>query len=229
MGLAPENTIAAVKEALKLGTPCIEIDVYYIDKHLVVFHDDRLERTTNGSGYLDSLTFEQLRSLDAGNGQVIPTLAEVIETVNQRAAINIELKGPHTAQPVVEMIGALCDKRGWPKEHFLISSFNQRELAQVRQLDAHLKIGALLMGLPLDNAAFASGLDAYSVHPALEFIDREFMKDARSRNLRVFVYTVNYVEDIARMENLGVDGVFTDFPDRVMRRQSMKHGPIGWM
>ena len=73
MGHEPENTLASIRKAMELGASCIEIDAYYVDKHLVVFHDDRLERTTNGTGYLCDQSFEELRTLDAGNGQQIPT------------------------------------------------------------------------------------------------------------------------------------------------------------
>ncbi len=80
MGHAPENTLLSFRRALELGAHCVEADVYYVDHHLMVFHDDRLERTTNGSGYLADHDFETLRSLDAGNGERIPTLGEVFET-----------------------------------------------------------------------------------------------------------------------------------------------------
>ena len=73
MGHAPENTLFSFHKALQLGAPCVELDVHYVDGNLVVFHDDRLERTTNGSGYLAAQNFKHLRSLDAGHGEKIPT------------------------------------------------------------------------------------------------------------------------------------------------------------
>ena len=98
MGHAPENTLLSLKKALEMGAPCVEVDVYFVDGHLLVFHDDRLERTTNGFGYLADHDFEYLRSLDAGEGERIPTLREVFETVGLKAGVNIELKGPGTAR-----------------------------------------------------------------------------------------------------------------------------------
>ena len=99
-GHAPENTLASVRKAIELGADWIEVDVYGVDGELVVFHDDRLERTTNGEGLLMGQSFDYLRSLDAGDGELIPTLAEVFDVAADRVGINVELKGPGTAEPV---------------------------------------------------------------------------------------------------------------------------------
>jgi glycerophosphoryl diester phosphodiesterase len=141
MGHAPENTLSSFRKALELGAACVETDVYYVDRHLMVFHDDRLERTTNGAGYLMDHDFDTLRSLDAGNGERIPTLAEVFETIDGRAGVNIELKGPGTARPVADLIASLREK-GWRDNLILVSSFNHRELEAVRGIDPRIRIGA---------------------------------------------------------------------------------------
>lgn len=227
MGHAPENTLASIRKALELGAPCMEIDVYFVDGQLVVFHDHRLERTTNGFGYLVDQKFSELRALDAGNGEKIPTLQEVFEAIHYKAGLNIELKGPDTAGPVTEFISK-ARKSGWNDDLILISSFNHRELQRVRRMDPRIKLGAMMVGLPLDDAAFAASLDAYSVHISFEFIDRRFVNDAHDRRLRVFVFTVNHPEDIKKMEELGVDGIFTDYPDRVLNDSSHKQA-IGWV
>jgi len=227
MGHAPENTLASFQKALDLGAPCVELDVYNVDGKLMVFHDDRLERTTNGSGYLLDQNFDYLRSLDAGNGENIPTLREVFQEIDLRAGVNIELKGPDTARPVVEFISALR-KHGWSDNLILVSSFNHRELAEVRRIDSRIRLGAMIVGLPVDDAAFAAVLGAYSVHLSLEFVDRRVVDDAHSRGLRVFVFTVNHPDDICKMEELGVDGVFTNYPERVLRGQK-DGGIIGWV
>ncbi len=226
-GHAPENTLAAITKALELGATCIEIDVYNVDGHLVVFHDDRLERTTNGSGYLQNQKFADLRKLDAGNGEIIPTLGEVLQTIDRSAAINIELKGSQTAAPVLRIVEQFR-LLGWPNDLFLVSSFNHRELVESRRLDAHIKIGALTCSLPVNNAEFAERLNSFSVHSSMEFIDRAFVDDAKMRGLRVYVYTVNHPEDIEKMARLGVDGVFTDFPERVLSTVRPTVPNIGW-
>ena len=164
MGYEPENTLRSIGKALALGAPWIEIDVYHVDGELVVIHDDRLERTTNGRGYVADQTYDYLRSLDAGKGERIPTLDEVFDFVARRAGINIELKGPGTAAPVAALVERRV-REGWRYDEILVSSFNHRELKRAKSLDPRLRIGALIVGLPLTNAAFGTELDAWSVHP----------------------------------------------------------------
>lgn len=212
---APENTLASFAKAMELGVKHIELDVYRVESELLVFHDDRLERTTNGSGYLHHYSLSELRKLNAGQGQQIPTLQEVFELVDKSAAINIELKGAHTAAPVADFIRRAISN-GWRREQILVSSFNHRELKQLRMLDPDIMLGALMVALPVDDAAFATALGAYSVHLSQEFIDTRFIADAHARGLKVYVFTANHSEDIQRMIALGVDGIFSDFPDRVL-------------
>lgn len=226
MGHAPENTLLSFKKALELGANCVEADVYHVEGNLVVFHDDRLERTTNGSGYLLDHDFDTLRSLDAGDGEKIPTLEELFETVNLKAGVNIELKGPGTARPVVEFIAARR-RYGWHDDLILVSSFNHSRLETVRRRDPRIRLGVLIAGSPGDAVAVAAALEAYSVHLSLAFMDRGVVADAHSRGLRVFVFTVNHPDDIRRMEGLGVDGVFTNYPERVLKHHKTG-GIIGW-
>jgi glycerophosphoryl diester phosphodiesterase len=226
MGHAPENTLLSIHKALKLGVPCMELDVYRVDGHLVVFHDSRLERTTNGAGYLLDQKFNDLRKLDAGNGEKIPTLKEAFEAINLKAGVNIELKGPDTAVPVAEFIAKMRES-GWHDDLILVSSFNHRELFEVKRRDPRIKLGAMIVGLPIDDAIFAQSLGAYSVHLSIEFIDRRFVKDAHNRGLRVFVFTVDHPEDIKKMKELGVDGVFTNYPERVLKNNPVTDA-VGW-
>jgi len=214
MGHAPENTLASVDKAVELKVDMVEIDVYFVDDELIVFHDDRLERTTNGEGYIWDNSFDELRKLDAGSGQRIPTLQEVVESIPGDIKINIEIKGRTATRPAVEFIQQQC-KTKKAKKRFLVSSFMHKELALVRKLDTDIRIGALCTAEPCKLAKFADKLSAYSVNPSIEFVSEEFVQDAHQRGLKVFVYTVNHPDDIKRMHILGVDGVFSNFPERV--------------
>jgi glycerophosphoryl diester phosphodiesterase len=227
MGHAPENTLKSIHKAIELGAPCVEIDVQYVDGRLVVFHDNRLDRTTNGTGYVLEQKFDYLRTLDAGESEKIPTLQEVFEAINLRAGVNIELKGSGTARPVAEFISGV-QELGWNDDLILVSSFNHHELKLLRRLHPGLKIGALISGLPVDDAVFAESLGAYSAHPSLDFINVRFVNDAHSRGLRVFVFTVDHPEDIRKMRAIGVDGVFTNYPDRVLKDKDKREIKIGW-
>lgn len=212
-GYEPENTLRSIRRALELGAHGVEVDVYFVDGQLVVFHDAKLERTTNGRGALVRKTFAHLRTLDAGHGERIPTLREVFETVDRRAFINIELKGRRTAAPVATLVGEFLDRRGWSCEHFLISSFNRIQLRAIR--DPRMRIGLLLARPTRLCWLNARRVRAWSVHPALRYATAPFIEAAHRRGYRVIPYTVNAPEDLARLRHLGADGVFTDFPDRV--------------
>ncbi len=215
MGHAPENTLKSIAAALKVGVPWIEIDVHFVDGHLIVFHDHRLERTTNGSGCLNEKTFSYLRSLDAGDGEKIPTLDEVFDLVSNQAGINIELKGSGAAAPVVSFLHQRLGKDG-DFARVLLSSFNHHEIAKVKQLDHRILTGALIAGIPIEYAAFAQKLGAYSVNQHLECVTEKFVEDAHWRGLKVFVYTVDHPEDIRSLDKMGVDGLFSNHPERVL-------------
>jgi glycerophosphoryl diester phosphodiesterase len=212
-GHEPENTILSVEKAIRLGASWVEVDVQFVDGRLVVFHDERLERTTDGSGLISEKTWDYLRSLNAGKGQRIPTLKEIFATLRGRAGLNIELKGPHTSEPVTRSIQEQV-LQGWRYEDILVSSFDHRRLLNVKRMDPQVQTGALITAISADTAAFAQTLGCYSVHPSIEIVHEAFVDDAHHRGLKVFVYTVNETEDMARMRLMGVDGVFTDYPER---------------
>ena len=219
MGHAPENTLMSMEKALELGVPWIELDVYVVEGHLMVIHDKTLERTTNGSGYVMDQTFDYLRSLDAGNGQKIPTLEEVFDLVQRRASINIELKGPDTAEPVADFIQRYRLK-GWTDEEILVSSFKNQELIKIKGIDNQIRIGLLSKEIPPGYAAFAEEMEAFSVNVSLKHITQAFVEEAHHRGLKVYVYTVNHLSDIERMRSISVDGVFTNYPERVMKKMA---------
>lgn len=215
-GHEPENTLRSFKKALDLGVDMLELDVYVLKTgELVVIHDDRVDRTTNGQGYVVDKSLQELRSLDAGKGEKIPTLEEILSLVNKRVPINIELKGEGTAEPVAKLVDVYIKEKGWTNKHFLVSSFNHYELKKFKDLKPQINIGALICGIPIGYSEFAENLKAYSINLSLEFINQTLVDDAHQRGLKVFVYTVNEKDDINKMKALGVDGLFSDYPDRI--------------
>ncbi len=211
-GYEPENTLSSFAKAMEMGCPWIELDVYLVEGELLVIHDDRLERTTNGVGNVTGSSLHYLRSLDAGKGQQIPTLTEVAALVEGRCGINVELKGPDTAVAVSRLLVSLCEA-GWEPERFLLSSFNHRELALA---DPVFPRGALFHKSVPDMFERTAALNATCLNLSRKLVKRELVDEAHDRDLRVFVYTVNEYPDIDRMRELGVDGVFSDYPDRVL-------------
>jgi glycerophosphoryl diester phosphodiesterase len=210
-GHAPENTLAAFALAIKMGCPWVELDVYAVDGTLLVIHDDTLERTTNGHGRVMDTSLATLRTLDAGGGQQIPTLAEVIELVDHRAGINIELKGEHTAAPVNALLTDYL-ARGWQSDEFMISSFDHAELALA---DPRYHRGALFHKKVSDYFQRTQALDAHALNLSIKLVTPELVAAAHKEGLLVYVYTVNTLKDIQRMREYGVDGVFSNYPDRV--------------
>jgi len=215
MGHEPENTLLSVSKAIALGVDGVEVDVYNVENNLVVIHDRDLTRTTNGSGYLEHSSFDYLRSLDAGKGERVPTLEEVCNTVNRRAIVNIELKGSNTAKLVVELIQTYFEV-GWSEADFVVSSFNHYELNRVKTICPQITTGMLIYGLPWQYLNSAQQLQADLVIPSLDYVTSELIKSVHQAGLQVWVYTVNQPDDIKLMNKLGVDAVFTNYPERVL-------------
>jgi glycerophosphoryl diester phosphodiesterase len=205
-------------KAVDLGADWIEVDVYAVAGELIVIHDERLERTTSGAGYVRDTSLAYLRSLDAGKGQCIPTLREVFDSIDRRARINVELKGPRTAGLAISLIEEYVRERQWNYDQFIVSSFSRRQLRKVRKLNPDIRIGILIDRPRRHYAIFARRYHAYSVHVHIRIASARFIARAHERGLKVFVYTVNSPEEIDRLQALGVDGIFTDFPERVVKR-----------
>lgn len=218
-GHAPENTLLAIETGIALGADWIEIDVYAVENELVVIHDDRLERTTNGRGYVMAQTLGYLRTLDAGKGEKIPFLREVFDLADRRVGINVELKGPGTAAPVAALIDHFVRQCGWDYDQILVSSFDHRELQKIQFLQPRIKRGILLYGVPLHFLQSVSDLTAFSLHPSIDFLDPELIQNAKEAGLQLYAYTVNDLEALNKVLQLGVDGVFTDFPDRIVKHR----------
>ncbi|MEM7019860.1 MAG: glycerophosphodiester phosphodiesterase family protein [Pseudomonadota bacterium] len=184
---------------------------------MVVIHDERLERTTNGQGLVIEQTITYLRSLDAGQGEKIPLLQEVFELVDRRIGINVELKGPNTAEPTARLLTSLVMQQNWSHDQLLISCFDHHQLKAAKEFEPKLQVGALLAGIPLDYAGCAQLLDAWSIHPSLGLVNKAFVEDAHRRGIKVFPFTLRHEKDVAFLQEIGVDGVFTDYPELIVK------------
>ena len=217
-GHAPENTLLALDTGILLGAHWVEFDVQlHPEGALLVFHDLSLDRTTNGKGPLSQCDFARLRGLDAGKGQQIPTLEEALDLIEQRVGANIELKtADGTGEAVAGVLRQYPDA-GWPAERFLVSSFHLPELWEFHQAAPEIPVAVLLGGVPLDWAGCATELQAAAVNISSEFVDPRLVADAKEHGRKVYVYTVNDPAEMRALRALGVDGVFTDYPDRALK------------
>ncbi|ENC9554478.1 glycerophosphodiester phosphodiesterase [Aeromonas hydrophila] len=215
-GLAPENTLKAIRLALALGAGAIEIDVQLADGELWVFHDRRLERCTDGDGVLTAQSRAYLASLDAGEGEGIPTLWQVMEAIAGQAELHIELKGAQTADEVARLTQRAEAELGFAPTQWVVSSFHHPELARFAALRPDIRLGALTSTIPLTLAKFAAELGAWSLNCDVDFVDQSLVQDAHDRGLKVLVYTVDEPADQAMLAAIGVDGIFTNRPDRFL-------------
>ncbi|MCG2712917.1 MAG: glycerophosphodiester phosphodiesterase [Candidatus Omnitrophica bacterium] len=215
-GYEPENTLPSFKKALELNVDLVELDVQACKSgELMVIHDLKVDRTTNGTGYVCEKIFNELRILDAGKKQTIPSLQEALDMIDKKAKVNIEIKSEGIARPVFNVILEYVKQKGWSWDDFLVSSFNHYELQKFSQLAPQVKTGAIIAGIPIGYAQCASMLKSYSLHPSKEFINQALVDDAHNRGLKVYAYTLNEPEDIQKVKLLGVDGIFSNFPDRI--------------
>lgn len=215
MGHETENTIASVKKALALGVDVIEVDVFMIKSgELVVFHDETLDRLTDTSGRIEDFTLEELQKVVVKGYHRIPTLDEVIETTDRLVVLNIELKGKNTTKPTLELLQKYYQK-GWKKEDFLISSFLWDELETFRKLDSEIPIAVLTEKNPTDALMMGKKLKAVAINPWWETLNKENVQQIHDQGFKIYTYTVNEPKDIKFVTELGVDGIFCNFPERL--------------
>jgi glycerophosphoryl diester phosphodiesterase len=209
---APENTLLAIDQALTQQADGIEIDVYQLADELVVIHDRWVSRTTNGNRPLSDYTLEELQTLDAGKGQFVPTLWQVLQRVQGQCLMNIEVKGVSDVSLINTCINKAVTELNFKSEQFFVSSFDHHLLLAFKNIAPNIKIGALTASNPLGHARFAEVLKAYSVNADVSFIDQAFVKDAHNRGLKMFAYTVDEPEELLKLQAWGVDGVFSNGP-----------------
>lgn len=233
-GLWPENTLFALQEAEKLGADLSEVDIHMTrDGVLVAIHDESVDRTTNAKGLVQDFTLAELKKLDAGyhwtndeghtfpfrgQGVKIPSLNEIF-TAFPRQVISIEIK--QNDPPIIAALRDLINEHSKTKE-VLVSAFNSRTMKVVRRLcpklptagtqaemDRFSKLSKLFLTRPFL-------LSAIALEVPYEMVTAHFVKAAHKKNIRVDVWTVNEVEEMNRLLSLEVDGILTDFPDRML-------------
>ncbi len=214
-GLAAENTLSSFRLAIELGCPMIELDVQrvYSDDgtpRLVVFHDDKVDRTTDAKGLITDYSVEALEKVRCANDQPIAMLEDVIDLLAEHpnVGLNIELKSKETANLVAQTIQAN------PHVPILVSSFHHDELAQFRQVDMVTPVAPLFARWRKDISDIADNLDAAAINIAATSLTATRMQTLLESKLPIFAYTVNAPSKAEKLQQLGLKGIFTDRPDR---------------
>jgi glycerophosphoryl diester phosphodiesterase len=216
MGHETENTLASIKKALDLGVDMIEIDVFKIKSgEIVVFHDVDVQRLTNESGDIEAFEFDELQNLVVEGGHKIPTLQQVIDVIDKKSALNIELKGAGTSANVKAIMNNNIEENGWQLDDFIISSFNWEELKVMRAINEKVAIAILTEENPVDAIPIAKELQAIAINPYFKDLDLEVANTIREAGFKIYTWTVNEPNDINEMKRSAVDGIITNFPERV--------------
>ena len=216
MGHETENTLPSIQKAMDLGVDMIEIDVFKIKSgEIVVFHDDTVDKLTNGPGSIEGYNIVELKKLIVDGGHQIPMLQDVLKLIDNKVALNIELKGAGTADKVNFIMNYYVNKKNWSPENFIISSFNWDELKEMRRLNPDVAMAVLTEENPLDAIPIAKELKAVAINPYFKKLDLEVANQLHDAGFKIYTWTVNEPEDIDAMKKLEVDGIITNFPERV--------------
>lgn len=215
-GYEPENTLISFKKAVELGVDQIELDIHLsTDGVVMVIHDETLNRTTNGTGLVRNFTCLQLQAFQVDKKQFIPTLEEVLNAIDKKCSVNIEIKSNDLAIQLVAIIERYVAEKKWTYEHFLVSSFEWTNLEQIRKLNPNIPIAVLTEKEITLALAFAKKIKAQAINPAFHLLTNENVGTIQEAGFKVYPWTVNEIVDINRMKEYQVNGIISDFPDRL--------------
>lgn len=218
----PENTIAAFRRAVELGVPGIELDVHLsADGVPVVLHDETVDRTTSESGPVSSFAASQLAAMDAGGGEGIPTLAEVIDVVEGKVRLNIEVKAADAADAVL----ALVQQR--PGLDWAISSFDWDVLRHARRTQDDAELWPLTIGATDDAIALAQEIGATQLNLLDQAVDADIVRFLLDLGIESWIWTVNDPDRAMTLIAWGVTGICTDDPALMLERLAASGGQQG--
>ena len=221
-GHAPENTLAAFQRAVELGATFIETDLHVTrDGRFVAIHDSTVERTTNGSGSVRDFTLSELREVDAGlwfdrdfMGERVPTLEEVLEFSRRHDVVfYLELKYAAVWGMDHALVAALQKAESAPRT--IVISFDPATLSPLRRLDPTIMTGLLVEEATPDCIQDAVDLGARQLCPKIWSVTPKLIEEAHRSDLQVVTWTANTAEEMRAMISAGVDGIMSDFPDRL--------------
>lgn len=210
-GDCPENTLLAMEEAIKQGADGIELDVQQAKDALVVTHD-RFIQTPAALLHVARTPLAKLQQIPLPQEQCIPTLDQVMQCINGRCLVNVELKTLEQFEMLKQVLTQSIKHYHFEPEQIIVSAFNHHLLKEVQHWEMGVEIAALTSSLPLDLASFAVDMHASALHADVNTLHRILVEDAHQHGLPVRVYTVDHALDIQRLAEWGVDAIFTNYP-----------------
>lgn len=221
----PENTLLAYRAALSSGIDMLEIDVHLTkDQELVVIHDDKIDRTSNGTGYIKDYTLDELKSYDFGSwkdhsfaGSQIMTFSEVAQLVKPYdVKLLIEIKKPKQYPNIEEILVKQIEENHLSPEDVIIQSFDEKSMIKMASITQQYELGLLVSKkkylLRMPNFNKIAKYCQY-VNPNYELVSQKWVERAHLHQLKVMPYTVNDIKSIEKLINDGVDGIITDGPN----------------
>jgi glycerophosphoryl diester phosphodiesterase len=210
-GHVPGNTLAAIEQGIELGAQMVEIDVRRSrEGRLLLLHDATVDPTTGGHGPIAALTWAEVRSLRVAGVHPVPLLEEALRLASGRVGVMLELKTEGLAADVVR-----CVRETTFAGSVIYASFLHDQLLEIRRADPDAQTLALIEGVPVNRTAFAVDAQATHVGVGREVLSRSFVEDLQAISLKVFVYTVNDPDEIRAVAAMGVDGIVSDYPERL--------------
>lgn len=208
----PENTRSSFQRALDLGAAAVELDVQLTrDGRLAVIHDETLERTTNGHGRVRDFDLADLKELDAGRGEPIPALEEVLELARGRAQLAVELKQPEAASALLEVF-----RKHQAFEAATVISFWHPAVKALKEAEPRLHTGVLMVGCPADPVALAHAARADTLVLNYRYVDRELVKAAHRQEIGVIVWNIDDPEILEPYLSLNLEAICTNRPREII-------------
>ena len=209
-GHLAENTLASFEKALQLHVGAIELDVHLsADKKIMVIHDETIDRTTIKTGFVNDLSSKELQELG------IPTLEDVLQLIDRKCIIYIEIKDANAGDFVLQLIEKYISENNWSCNQFQISSFNWDILERISNLNPKILIGVLTENNWEEALLFAKKIKAHSINPFYKLLSKEKVTLLHENGFLIFPWTVNEPDDIVLLKSFTVDGIISDFPDRL--------------
>ncbi|MGB9979599.1 glycerophosphodiester phosphodiesterase [Methanobacterium sp.] len=201
----PENTIRAIEKAIKMGAGFVEVDVRKSkDNELVIMHDPDVNRTTNGNGFVKDYTLQELKELDADQGETIPTLDEVISCVKDRIGLVIEIKEPGTEGKILEKINENN------LENIILTSFYHKSIKNARKINSSIDAGIIFACQPVDINQMALNASANIIFPSYKYLDEDLIKQAHKNEISVYPWTIDDDRIFEKLVEMNVDGIVTN-------------------